>query len=201
MKTKIRVILGTLLFFSMPVAGCGKITTTTAPPGRITTTTTVTTSITMLSPFITISTISISLPPFPDSSITFDALEGTYMAPITLCPAGNLWFTEANGNTIDKISQVTGDITNYEVPTDSAGPNGISAGPDGNLGFAETHANKIGKISPNTGNIEFNIPTEYAQPAGIVTGSGDNLWFTKTIGEICEISPLAGAINEYPVGN
>ena len=116
MKNKIRVILGTVLFLSVLVAGCGKITTITTALARVTTSTTVTTSIIALSPTTIITIISTSLPPFPDSSITFDALEGTYMSPIIVGPDGNLWFTEANGNTIDKISPVTGKVTKYEVP-------------------------------------------------------------------------------------
>jgi streptogramin lyase len=78
------------------------------------------------------------------------------LGPITAGPDGNLWFTEFTKNKIDKISPITGIITQYSISTANAGPSGIAAGPDGNLWFTELFTNKIGKISLKDG-----IITEY----------------------------------------
>ena len=78
------------------------------------------------------------------------------LGAITTGPDGNLWFTEFTENKIDKISPVTGAITQYSISTANTGPSGITSGPDGNLWFTELFTNKIGKISLKDGKI-----TEY----------------------------------------
>jgi virginiamycin B lyase len=62
-------------------------------------------------------------------------------------PAGNLWFTEFNGNKIGRITP-QGAITEFPVPTANSAPNGITAGPDGSVWFTEEGANKIGAFRP-----------------------------------------------------
>ena len=54
-------------------------------------------------------------------------------------PDGDVWFTEAEG---DKIGRITpaGTITEYSLPTANSCPGGIAAGPDGNLWFTEIDA-------------------------------------------------------------
>jgi streptogramin lyase len=61
-------------------------------------------------------------------------------------PAGNLWFTEANGDQIGRVSP-GGTITEFPVPTASSDPWGIAAGPGGNLWFTMYSGNKIGRIT------------------------------------------------------
>jgi len=52
---------------------------------------------------------------------------------ITAGPDGNLWFTEANGNRIGRITPA-GVVTEFSAGiTAGATPYGITAGPDGNL--------------------------------------------------------------------
>lgn len=58
-----------------------------------------------------------------------------------------LWFTGFNGNRIGRIT-TSGVITEYPIPTQSSGPEGISAGPDGDLWFVESFSNKIAKFIP-----------------------------------------------------
>ena len=66
---------------------------------------------------------------------------------ITAGPNGNLWFTEARGNQIGRISP-SGTITEFPVPTAGSYPGGIAAGPDGNLWFTEQGGNMIGRLTP-----------------------------------------------------
>src|SRR5262249_5873366 len=73
-------------------------------------------------------------------------------------------------------------ITEFDLPTPSAGPNGIIDGPDGNVWFAETDAGQIACISPD------GIVSE--QAAGIPSNSrplalavrGPEIWFTLAAG-------------------
>src|SRR5204862_254936 len=60
---------------------------------------------------------------------------GSYPTDIATGPDGNLWFTEARGNKIGRIT-TDGVITEFHVPTPGSFPVGIAAGPDGNLWFA-----------------------------------------------------------------
>ena len=82
---------------------------------------------------------------------------------ITSGPDGNLWFTEASGNKIGKITP-SGTIIEYPVPTTCSYPFGITTGPDGNLWFTENYANQIGKITTNGSVTEYSIPTAAAAP-------------------------------------
>ena len=75
---------------------------------------------------------------------------------ITAGPDGNLWFTEASGNNIGRIT-AAGAITEFPIPTVGSGPQSITAGPDGNLWFTEFSGNKIGQITPAGAITEFPI--------------------------------------------
>src|SRR5438445_311205 len=88
---------------------------------------------------------------------------------ITAGPDGNLWFTEANGNKIGRIT-TRGAITEYPVPTAASGPEGITAGPDGNLWFAEEVGNKIGRITTRGAITEYSVPTVSSHPYAITAG-------------------------------
>ncbi len=69
---------------------------------------------------------------------------------ITLGPDGNLWFTEADGNNIGRLTPA-GSITEFPVPTTGSGTGEIAPGPDGNLWFTEFTGNNIGRLAvPNS---------------------------------------------------
>ena len=67
-----------------------------------------------------------------------------------------MWFTESGANKIGKIPLQSGNVTEYNILTENAAPNAISAGPDNNLWFTESRSNNIGIISPQSGEV-----TEY----------------------------------------
>ncbi len=119
---------------------------------------------------------------------------------ITAGPDGNLWFTEAAGNKIGRISP-SGTITQFPLPTSDSWPDGITAGPDGNLWFTEFDGHKIGRISPSGTISEFPLPTSGSKPRSITAGPDGNLWFTDTPGDkIGRISP-SGMISEFPLAS
>lgn len=72
---------------------------------------------------------------------------------ITTGPDGNLWFTEATGNQIGRMTPA-GSVQEFPLPTtchnngSRCDPEGITSGPDGALWFAEAAGNQIGRLSP-----------------------------------------------------
>ena len=118
---------------------------------------------------------------------------------ITSGPDGNLWFTEAYGNKIGKIT-TSGTITEYVLPTAKSEPENITVGPDGNLWFTEfneIHGNRIGKITTSGTITEYALPHAASEPKNIVVGPDGNLWFTEFEGNrIGTITP-GGQFTEY----
>ena len=84
---------------------------------------------------------------------------------ITAGPDGNLWFSEALGNKIGKIT-TAGVITEIALPG-GVGPGQIVAGADGNLWFAAATANLIGRMTPSGVFTAFPVPTSGGYPYGI----------------------------------
>jgi streptogramin lyase len=134
-----------------------------------------------------------------------------------------MWFTEAYGNRIGRITtQPTegpclaktvvstgnpGRVACPELPTGtvtefSAGispdsnPSGIAAGPDGSMWFTEAYGNRIGRITPAGVVTEF--PAAISPNSGpwwIAAGPDGNMWYGK-IGRIGRITP-AGVVTEF----
>ena len=104
---------------------------------------------------------------------------------------GNLWFTEAFGNRIGRITP-SGAITRfYTGITPDSGPVGITAGADGNLWFTEGLGNRIGRITPSGVVTEFSAGiTPNSGPLRIAAGADGNLWFTEGLGD--RIGRVAG---------
>lgn len=114
---------------------------------------------------------------------------------ITAGPDGNVWFVDAAGNYVAKVTP-NGAFTTYPIPTPSSEPAGITTGPDGNVWFTEWDGNKIGRITPSGAVTEFPLPS-LAGPFGIATGPDGNVWFAEHKASIGKITP-SGAITEYP---
>jgi parallel beta-helix repeat protein len=72
----------------------------------------------------------------------------TAPAVIKAGPDGNLWFTEAIGNVVARITPA-GAITQFLVPTPNSAPGGLTTGLDGNLWFTEGLGNQIGRLNLN----------------------------------------------------
>ncbi|MEO6888319.1 MAG: hypothetical protein ABI456_04160, partial [Ktedonobacteraceae bacterium] len=125
----------------------------------------------------------------------------SYPAGITAGPDGNLWFIEANGAKIGRMTPKA-IFQEYPVSTDKCAPNdcgleNITVGPDGNLWFTETLGNRIGRITLTGVITEFVIPTSSSYPEDITAGPDGNLWFTESDGnKIGRITPL-GVITEF----
>jgi streptogramin lyase len=130
---------------------------------------------------------------------------GSGPAGIVAGADGNLWFTEAVGNRIGRITP-SGTVTEFASGiTAASGPlgnlGGIVAGADGNLWFTEAVGNRIGRITPSGTVTEFASGiTAGSSPAGIAAGPDGNLWFTELYGNrIGRITP-SGAVTEFASG-
>jgi virginiamycin B lyase len=127
-------------------------------------------------------------------------------------PDGALWFTEALGNKIGRIT-TEGALTEYPVSVPAgvaasgvSGLSGIAVGSDGALWFTDGNANFIGRITPppagqtNPVSItEYPVPTANSVPMGIAAGPDGALWFTEAGGNKIGRITTAGAISEFPI--
>jgi virginiamycin B lyase len=94
---------------------------------------------------------------------------------ITAGKDGNMWFTEAVGDKIGKITP-TGTVTEYSIPTFESFPEGITQGSDGRLWFAENEGNKIGAMT--TGGAFTEYPVDAGDMPSQVFDRGDgNIWY------------------------
>ena len=87
-------------------------------------------------------------------------------------------------------------ITEYPIPTASAGASSIVAGPDGRLWFTEYTANRIGAVTT------AGVVTEYdtaavAHPVGIAVGFNRKLVFNVSGGYLGEMT-VDGQYTETP---
>ena len=93
----------------------------------------------------------------------------------------------------------TANITSYNVPGNSFGSEGITAGADGALWFTECSANAIGRITTSGEITQYPTPTLGSAPDLITAGPDGALWFAEykanNIGRIT----TAGAITEYHI--
>ncbi len=127
---------------------------------------------------------------------------GSYPLGITAGPDGSVWFAEANGNKIGRISPA-GTLTEFGIPTPSSSPFGITAAPDGNVWFTESNlganGNKIGRITPAGVITEFMVPNQSGGPHGITLGPDGALWFTELVGNMIGRMTTSGVFTEFPV--
>jgi virginiamycin B lyase len=116
---------------------------------------------------------------------------------IVVGPDGNLWFTEAAGNKIGRISP-GGAIAEFPVPTPNSSPLGLAVGPDRALWFVERSASRVGRVTTAGAVTEFAMPTRDSFPNAIVAGPDGALWFSELKASRVGRITLDGRIVEYP---
>ena len=94
-----------------------------------------------------------------------------------------------------------GAITEYAIPTASAGPLGIVAGPDGALWFAEQTASQIGRVTTTGSFSEYATPTNNASPGAVTATVDPNypIWFTESAAGNLGLVNVGGFITAAPV--
>src|ERR1022692_186559 len=107
---------------------------------------------------------------------------------------GALWFIEAAGNKIGRIT-TAGAITEYPVPTANSGLFGITAGRDGALWFTESAVTQLGRIT--TAGVITEYPLQPQTGVGAITAGPDGgPWFLSW-GEIVRMT-TPGSFTVYP---
>jgi streptogramin lyase len=139
-------------------------------------------------------------PKLPAGTVKEFPIPTAYSGPagITAGPDGNLWFVEARGNEVGRITR-SGVITEFPIPGTDPHPLDMTAGPDGNLWFVEAHADKIARITPSGVITEFPVPADGTELVSITTGPDGNLWFCKlsnTTGKIGKMT-VSGVVTEF----
>ena len=134
---------------------------------------------------------------------------------ITEGPEGDLWFTERNNLSGNRVARITptGEVKQFPILLDSL-PQGIALGPDGNLWFAEVNnpecghegcRSKVGRMEPNGSYVEYTTGiSDESEPWEITAAPNGNLWFTEfavagsdRTNRIGEINPTTHKVEEF----
>ena len=107
-------------------------------------------------------------------------------------------------NSIGVYDPVTTNVTQWAVPTASAGPWDITTGSDGKIWFTEHYTNQIGSFDPVSQTFhEVATPASNSNPYGITVDAHNNVWFTENSDAVALIGEYtsAGVLNEYKIRN
>ncbi len=101
---------------------------------------------------------------------------------------GKVWFTMPVTNTIGLYDPVSTTVTQWAVPTPSAGPWGIAIDSKGTIWFTEHYGNQIGSFDPNSHTFhEVATAASNSRPYGITVDASDNIWFTENTDSVALI--------------
>jgi len=124
---------------------------------------------------------------------------GSWPRGITVGPDGQIWFAEMAANKIGRIT-LTGEIKEFDIPTENAQAYGVVSGPDGNLWFTESNVGKIGRLDIKTGKItEFALGNPQSRPRDITVGPDGHLWFSLNGSDHIGRISMSGEIREFPL--
>ena len=83
---------------------------------------------------------------------------------------GALWFSEAAGNRIGRIT-VDGKVTEFAIPNPDSQPRAMVTHPDGSIWFVETSSNALGRIDRDGKITEHPVRTPNASLRGVTVGA------------------------------
>jgi virginiamycin B lyase len=111
-----------------------------------------------------------------------------------------VWFTEFYGNKIGLYDMTSRRLTEYDVPSESSGPNGITVDRQGNVWFTESNAQRIGEFFPNNASfIEYPLGPNVFSPVGLLVDGNGFVWFADHGGNwIGKFDPTTRKLAEYP---
>lgn len=78
---------------------------------------------------------------------------------LDLDAAGNVWFSERQGNKIGKLDPATGSFKEYSLPGPEASPYAVGVAKDGMVWYASHEQDTMNRLNPDTGEV-----TEYPYP-------------------------------------
>ena len=133
---------------------------------------------------------------------TYDlGTEGGAAFGVARGPAGALWYTEAQFNSIGWI-EPGGEQAGYHLDADAVrGMIAIARGPDDAMWFtAIAEPARVGRIDVLGDFSEFPLPTPDSVPGSLAAGADGNLWVTLTEApRLTRVTP-AGATTDFTLG-
>src|SRR6266446_6269637 len=117
---------------------------------------------------------------------------------------GKVWFTMPVTNAIGMFDPVAMTVTQWAVPTPSAGPWDIAIDSNGTIWFTEHYVNQIASFDPNSQTFhEIATPASNSNPYGITVDASNNIWFTENTDSVALIGEYTnqGVLNEYKIRN
>jgi streptogramin lyase len=144
--------------------------------------------------------------PTTSSWATVVSLPAGYGQPLFVAvdKAGNVWFTMPVTNSIGEYNPVTATVSQWAVPTASAGPWDLAIDSTGKIWFTEHYVNQIGSFDPVTQTFhEVATPAANSNPYGITVDAAHDVWFTENNDAVALIGEYtaAGTLNEYKIRN
>jgi streptogramin lyase len=118
--------------------------------------------------------------------------------------AGKVWFTMPVTNAVGVYDPVSTTVTQWAVPTASAGPWGIAIDSTGKVWFTEHYGNQIGSFDPTSQTFhEIATPASNSNPYGITIDASNNVWFAENTDSVALIGEYtaSGILNEYRIRN
>lgn len=118
--------------------------------------------------------------------------------------AGKVWFTMPVTNTIGMYDPTSTTVSQWQVPTSSAGPWDLAIDSHGVVWFTEHYVNKIGAFTPSTQAFqEVATPATNSHPYGITLDAAGNVWFTENTDSVALIGEYTtqGSLLEYKIRN
>jgi virginiamycin B lyase len=95
-----------------------------------------------------------------------------------------VWFTDSRINSVGRLNIDTLEISLWPVPTEQAGPMGITLSPDGNSAwFAEITGDKIARLDVSSGKIEEYPTGDESGPALLAFDDNEQLWVTLSFAD------------------
>jgi streptogramin lyase len=95
-----------------------------------------------------------------------------------------VWFTDSRINSVGRLNIDTAQISLWSIPTEQAGPMGITLSPDGNsVWFAEITGDKIARLDISSGKIEEYPASEESGPALLAFDDSGQLWVTLSFAD------------------
>jgi virginiamycin B lyase len=108
-----------------------------------------------------------------------------------------IWFTDSRINSVGRLNIDTAQISLWPLPTEQAGPMGITLSPEGNsVWFAEITGDKIARLDVSSGKIEEYPTGEESGPALLAFDDSGQLWVTLSFADsVLLAQPWALAAN------
>ena len=115
----------------------------------------------------------------------------------TFAPDGSGWYTGYMANVLGRVDAVTGDITEFTLPTENSGPHGLVADGQGHIWYTGHRVSLIGQLDPQTGDVvEYPMPDPaVSDPHTPIFDQKGVLWFTaQNANYVGKLDPASGEV-------